>query len=148
METLVLPLNKKEGEMEMEVKPMVKPMIKVKELEMEDPTFEGGSTHTARALLENPTAKQFTYDLSLYLDVTKVAEATGSIIIPAGGSVYTDFALLMPLVEGEYEGWLDVFCVDAITAENPFGLIEHYHLTENIIIVISPGITIGPIIWV
>lgn len=119
---------------------IVRPQIKVERLEVvEDPTFGAGSTHTARATLTNPTAKQFTYNVELYLGVTKAASASGTVTIPAGGSVNVDFGLAMPLVEAEYEGWLDVW----VGTE----LIEHYKLTENVIIEISPAIVIGPITW-
>lgn len=121
---------------------MVKPLIKVERLEMvEDPTFEAGSTHVAKATLTNPTAKEFTYTLDLYLDVLKLSEATGDVTIPAGGSRDVDFTLIMPSVEGEYEGWLDVW-VAGVTEP-----IEHYKLTENVIIEIGPAIIIGPITW-
>lgn len=128
---------------------MVRPQIKIEGLEgLGDPTFEAGSVHVARAPLTNPTVKEWTYDVELYLDVTKVASASGAVTIPAGGSVNVDFSVAMPLVEGEYEGWIDAWCVDAITPENPTGLIRHYHITENVIIVISPAIEIGEPTWV
>lgn len=127
---------------------MVKPQVKVEKLEL-DPTFEAGSSHTAVATLHNPTAKAFTYTTELYLGVTK--EATSGVsapfTIPAGGSTEVSYTAVMPASEGEYEVWLDVFCADAITPENPTGLVAHYQATENVVIEISPAIVIGPIIW-
>lgn len=128
---------------------MIRPQVKVEKLEGLDPEFEGGSTHTATATLTNPTAKQFTYTTELYFDVTKVASSgTGSITIPAGASQAMDYTIIVPIVEGEYEPFLDVFCVDAITAENPTGLVAHYKAVENVVIAISPVIEVGPITWV
>lgn len=122
---------------------MVRPLVKVEKLEI-DPVFEAGSVHTARATLTNPTTKSFIYTLDLYLDVTKMASASGSVTIPAGLSQDVDFTLTMPLVEGTFHVYLDVW----VGAD----LIVHHealpHATQDVTIVVSPGITIGPIIWV
>jgi len=110
-------------------------------LEMEDPTFEAGMAKTARARLANPTAKQFTYTVELYLGVTKAATSgVGQVTIPAGGYVDVNFAVVMPQVEGEYPVFLDVW--------HEGELLNHYQATENVVIQISPAIEIGPIIWV
>ncbi len=118
---------------------MIKPLVKVESLEL-DPEFEAGSVHTARATLTNPTTKDFTYTVELYLDVTKVASASGTVIIPAGGSVNVDFTVAMPLIEGSYEVYLDAW----------YGteLLKHYHDPEKVTIAISPAIEIGIITWV
>lgn len=119
---------------------MTRPQVKVEKLEI-DPTFEAGSVHVARATLTNPTAKEFTYTTELYLDVLKVATSgVGSITIPANSSLVVDYTLTMPLVEGEYEVYLDVW--------SDTQLLEHYKATENVVIVISPAIIVGPITWV
>ena len=119
---------------------MVRPQVKVEKLELLDPTFEGGSVHTARATLTNPTAKEFSYDVELYLDVTKVASASGSVTIPAGGSMDVDFSVAMPVAEGDYQPYLDAW----VGTE----LIAHYVATELVTIVISAVIEIGPITWI
>lgn len=117
-----------------------KPQIKVEKLEMLDPTFEAGSSHTAVATLTNPTTKEFIYTTELYLGVTKVATSgSGTVTIPAGGSVNVNYTIIMPLVEGEYEVYLDVWSAGE--------LLAHYLATENIIIAITPAITVGPITW-
>ena len=119
---------------------MTRPQVRVDKLEM-DPTFEGGSVHTARATLTNPTAKEFTYTTELYLDVAKAATSgVGTITIPAGASLNVDYTVTMPLSEGEYEVYLDVW--------SDTQLLEHYKATENVAIVISPQIVVGPITWV
>lgn len=127
----------------------VKALVKVESLEMLDPTFEGGSSKTARAILSNPTAKAFTYTTELYLDVLKVATSgvSAPFSISAGGSLNVDYTLIMPLAEGEYEVYLGVFCEDAITVDNPTGLLTLYKATENVTIEVSPGIEVGPITW-
>lgn len=119
----------------------MKALVKVEKLEMLDPTFEGGSSRVARATLTNPTAKEFTYTTELYLDVTKVATSGKSapFSIPAGGSKVVDYSLTMPLAEGVYEVYLDVW----VGTE----LVAHYKAVENITIEISPAIDVGPITW-
>jgi len=120
---------------------MVKPQVKVENLGFNDPVFEVGSTHVASAVLTNPTAKQFTYNVELYLDVTKVATSgVGSVTIPAGGSVSVDFTVAMPSVEGTWHVYLDV----VVDTE----LIAHYQATEDVSTVISPAIVIGEPVWV
>ncbi len=118
---------------------MIRPQVRVDKLEL-DPTFEAGSTHTARATLTNPTTKEFTYTAELYLDVTKVATSgTGYVTIPAGASLDVDFTVVMPLAEGNYQPYLDVY----VAGE----LIAHYIATELVTIEVTPAIEIGPIIW-
>ncbi len=115
------------------------PKVKVESLEL-DPTFEAGVTKTARATLTNPTAKEFTYTVELYLDVTKAATSgAGSVAIPAGQSMEVNFTMVMPLIEKDYQPYLDVW----VAGE----LIKHYAATELVTIVVTPQIVIGPIIW-
>lgn len=119
----------------------VRPQIVVEKLEGLDPTFEAGSVHTARATLTNPTAAEFTYDVELYLGVTKAATSgVGSIIIGAGASQVVDFTLAMPGVQDDYQPYLDVF----VAGE----LIKHYAATELVTIKVTPLIEVGPITWV
>lgn len=118
----------------------MKPQVIVESLEMLDPTFEGGVSKTAKATLTNPTAKQFTYSVELYFGVTKAATSgVGSVTIPAGGSLDVNFTIVMPVVEAIYPVYLDVK-VDTT-------LLAHYQATENVTIVISPAIIVGPITW-
>lgn len=118
----------------------MKPQVKVGRLEMEDPTFEAGVTKTARVTLSNPTPKQFTYIVELYLGVTKVATSgAGQVTIPALGSVDATFTLVMPSVEGSYPPFLDVW--------HEAELLKHYQAVEDVVIAISPAIDVGPIIW-
>jgi len=120
---------------------MVRAQVKVEELEMEDPMFEGGASKTARATLTNPTAKEFTYTTELYLGVTKVVTSgIGSVTIPANSSLAVDYTVIMPLAEAVYEVYLDVWYDTE--------LLKHYKAIENVTIEISPAVTVGPIIWV
>ena len=119
---------------------MIKPQVKIEKLEMNDPTFEAGVTKTARARLTNPTAKQFTYTVELYLGVAKVATSgTAQVTIPADSYLDVNFTLVMPTVEGDYPVYLDVW--------HEGELLKHYQATANVVIVISPAIDIGPITW-
>jgi len=119
----------------------VRPQIKVEKLEGLDPIFEGGATHVARATLTNPTSKEFTYDVELYLGVTKEATSgVGSVTIAPGASQPVDFTVTMPIAEAAYPVYLD-----ALVAGE---LIAHYRATEDVAIEISPAIEIGIITWV
>lgn len=119
----------------------MKPQVRVELLEMDDPTFEAGLTKTARARLTNPTAKAFTYTVELYLGVTKAATSgAGQVTIPAGGYLDVNFNLVMPVSEASYPVFLDVWYDTT--------LIKHYQATENVGVVISPVIEVGPITWV
>lgn len=118
----------------------VEPQIKAEPLEASDPTFEGGSTHSATAVLTNPTTKEFTYTAELYLGVGKSATSgVGSVTIAAGGSANMQFIVVMPIAEGSYEVYLDV----KVGAE----LLAHYKATEDVVIEVSPAIDVGPITW-
>jgi hypothetical protein len=118
----------------------MKPQVQVDFLKMEDPTFEAGVTKTAKARLTNPTAKQFTYTVELYLGVAKVATSgPGTVTIPANSYLDVSFTIVMPLVEASYPVFLDVWYDST--------LLKHYQATENVVIVISPAIEVGPIIW-
>jgi hypothetical protein len=119
----------------------MRPQVQAELLEMGDPTFNAGETKTARARLANPTAKQFTYSVELYLGVAKVATSgVGQITIPAGGYIDVNFAVVMPAAEGSYPAFLDVWSDSA--------LLKHYQATENVVITIAPAIEVGPITWV
>jgi hypothetical protein len=118
----------------------MKPQAQVEMLEMEDPTFEAGVTKTARARLTNPTAKQFTYTVELYLGVTKAATSgVGTVTIPANSYLDVSFTVVMPLVEGTYPVFIDIWSEST--------LLKHYQATENVVVTISPAIEVGPIIW-
>jgi len=99
-------------------------LVKVEKLEMLDPIFNKGSIHTARALITNPTGKEFTYFLELYLDVLKLASASGNILIPALSSLNVDFTLQMPLIEETYHVYLDAWMGTE--------LLKHYKATEDV----------------
>ena len=119
---------------------MIKPQVNIEMLETEDPTLEAGVTKTAQARLTNPTAKQFTYTVELYLGVTKAATSgVGTVTIPANSYLDVNFTVVMPLVEGSYPVYLDVW--------HDTTLLKHYQATEDVVITISPAIEVGPIIW-
>jgi hypothetical protein len=124
----------------MELDKEIRPAIKAEMLEAMDPSFEAGSTHTARAQLTNPTAKQFTYTVELYLGVGKVATSgQGQVTIGAGASQLVDFTLVTPQQEGTHHVYLDVSVAGS--------LIAHYLATEDVSVVITPAINVGPITW-
>jgi len=124
----------------METGKKVMPQIKVEKLEAMDPSFEAGSTHTARAQLANPTAKEFTYTVELYLGVTKAATSgQGQVTIGPGAAQLVDFTLVMPQQEGTHHVYLDVLVAGA--------LIAHYLANEDVSVVITPAINVGPITW-
>jgi hypothetical protein len=116
------------------------PQARTGSLEMLDPTFEAGATQTARATLTNPTTKEFTYTVELYLGATKAATSgIGSVTIPAGQSTDVTFTMVMPTIEGDYQPYLDVWIGT--------DLIAHYAATAPVTIVVTPTIIVGPITW-
>lgn len=119
----------------------ISPQVKIERLLLaSDPTFEGGSTHTAIARLTNPTTAEFTYTTEVYLGVTKEASSgVGPVTILAGESANVVYTIVMPTLEGDYDVYLDVW----VGTE----LIAHYKATEVITISISPAIEVGPITW-
>ena len=120
---------------------MIKPQVNIEMLEMEDPTFEAGATKTARARLTNPTAKEFTYSVELYLGVAKVATSgAGTVTIPASSYLDVNFTVVIPLLEGSYPVFMDVW--------HEGSLLKHYQATEDVVITISAAIEVGPITWV
>jgi len=120
---------------------MSKPQVKIEMLQMGDPNFEAGVTKTAKARLSNPTAKQFTYAVELYLGVTKAATSgVGTVTIPANSYLDVNFTVVMPVVEGTYPVFLDVW--------QDSTLLKHYQATENVVVMILPAIEVGPITWV
>lgn len=113
-------------------------------LEMQDPTFKVGTTHTAHVPVANPTPASFTYDAELYLATspTAVKVATSGIVtftLVGGASDIVDFPLTMPDVEGTFHVYLDVL----VAGE----LIAAYIATEDVVVAVAPEIDIEPITW-
>jgi len=123
----------------------MKPQIIIKSVQMDDPTFEGGSTRVARATISNPTSKQFTYDIELYLasdvqGINKVASSgVVSVTVPAGGNAQATFPISMPSTEAVYSVFLNVK-----VAGTPLTL---YKATDNVTIQVTPAVEIGTITW-
>jgi len=121
----------------------IKPEIKIGPVFFDgevDPVFDYGTTHVAHAQMTNPTPAAFSYNGELYLGTEKVA-TSGSIpfSLGAGQTKVVDFAITMPDVEGTWNVLIDIFVgVDLIAA---------YQATEDVSVVISPDIDIGPITW-
>ncbi|MBA7636873.1 hypothetical protein ES703_44501 [subsurface metagenome] len=109
-------------------------------LESEDPTFEAGEARTAIAEMTNPTGKAFDYTAELYLDVTKAA-SSGVIAfsLAPGETKPISFPVTMPSAEGTFPVYLDVF----VEADQ----VGAFRATEDVTVVISPAIVIGPITW-
>jgi len=105
---------------------------------LDDPEFEGGSTHIATVELTNPTTKEFTYVVTLYLGLAAIVSSQGSVVIPAGGTVNAQFSIVMPNTEAVYPVFLDV----DVAGVN----IKHFQAAD-ITITVSPAIVIGDITW-
>ncbi len=105
---------------------------------LDDPEFEGGSTHVATVQMTNPTTKEFTYVVTLYLGIAAVVSSQGTVTIPDGGTAAPQFSITMPTTEGTYPVYLDVD-VEGVN-------IEHYQ-AASITISVSPAIDIGDITW-
>ena len=121
--------------MTIEVEPRIVALV---EPCLDDPEFEGGSTHIATVELTNPTTAEFTYVVTLYLGLTAVVSSQGVVTIPAGGVAYPQFSIVMPTVELVYPVFLDV----DVAGVN----IAHYQAAD-ITITTTPAIDIGDIIW-
>ncbi len=113
--------------------------IIVEPQQVEDPTFGSGETRTARALMTNPTTAQFAYTAELYLGVRVATSGIKNFVITAGGSIYVDFPIIMPIVDGVYDVYLDVWSEGV--------LLAHFKATEDVTIVTAPAIDIGDITW-
>ncbi len=122
------------------MKTRIEPKVVIEKLEMDDPTFDGGISKTAKATLTNPTSKAFTYSAELYLGITKAATSgVGSVTIPAGSSVDVNFTIVTPIAESSYPVFLDI--------SEGGTLLAHYQATENVVVSIIPRIGVGPITW-
>ncbi|GAJ09363.1 unnamed protein product, partial [marine sediment metagenome] len=106
----------------------------------EDPAFDYGTTHVAHVPVTNPTPGTFTYDAELYLGTEKVATSgIVSFTLTAGQSKTVDFSITMPNVAGTWPVLIDVL----VAGE----LIAAYQATEDVSVIITPEIVIGPPIW-
>jgi len=113
-------------------------------LEIQDPTFDYGTSHIAHAPVSNPTPATFTYNAELYLATSPTAAkvATSGIVtftLAGGASDIVDFPLTMPDVGGTFHVYLDVL----VAGE----LIAAYIGTEDVIVEVAPAIDIEPITW-
>lgn len=114
--------------------------LPVTAIHMEDPTFEVGVAKVATAQITNTGAVEFVYTFELYLGVSKTA--TSGVItatMPAGSTVPVIFPITMPLVEGDYPVYLDVW--------HEATLLVHGQASENVVIEATPGVDIGDITW-
>ncbi len=115
-------------------------MIEAIIVPMEDPTFEGGSIHSAIAQITNNASAELTYTCELYLGAGKTATSgLVSASIPAGSVAQVPFTITMPLEEGSYVVYLDVW--------HETDLLVHGQASEPVIIIITPSVTIGDITW-
>jgi len=102
--------------------------------------FEYGTTHVAHVPVINPTPGTFTYDAELYLGTLKVATSgIVSFTLIGGESKTVDFAITMPSVEGTWPVLIDVLVAGV--------LIAAYQAIEDVSVVITPDVDIGPPTW-
>ena len=104
------------------------------------PGFSPGEIKTAIASMTNPTDRAFSYTAELYLGLPKVA-SSGVIAfsLAAGETRAISFPVAMPTDEGTFPVYLDILVAGV--------LVGAYHATEDVEIVITPAIVIGPITW-
>lgn len=121
----------------------MKPKVENLVVEMSDPTFEAKSWQAAHSVLTNPTPIDLTYTVELYLDVMKVVSSgRGPITVPAGQSIDVRYPIQMPGMESPDIGWevyIDVF--------HEATLLVHIKGSENVIVVVTPQVVVGPITW-
>ena len=89
--------------------------------------FYAGSTHTATAVMHNPTSGAFDYTGVLYMGVNQAVAAEVLFHLNPGESKEVSFSVEMPTTLGQYPVFISVFSSGA--------LLAHYQSTENVVIV-------------
>ena len=119
----------------------IKPAVELQWVEMDDPTFNAGETHTATLQVSNTAAAPFTYIFEMYLDVMKVATSgkTAGTLIPANGTASIPLALTMPITSGTWHVYIDVTVGTTV--------VNHLIATQDVTVVVQPGIGIIGITW-
>lgn len=108
--------------------------------QVEAPSFEVLSVHSAHAVLTNNAPIQATYQLELYLGVLKSA-TTGllQVTLEPQESIPFSFTISMPGEIGTYQVYLDVYYLGA--------LLNHHVATTPVQVVFTPSLSIGDITW-
>lgn len=121
--------------------------ILVKSMEMEDPTFESETLHTATATFANPKTVAFDFTAELYLGKTVgskvVTSGSKAFSLLAGASKAVDFAVTMPkltIVTDTFHCYLEV--------KHALVTLITFVATEDVIVVVSPAINVTQITWV
>jgi len=86
---------------------------------MLDPEFSPGSEHTAHALMTNNTPKEWTYNAELSLvkgGTTYTSSGTITFSLAAGASQTINLPITMPIAEGTYQVFLDIYVAGELIA--------------------------------
>lgn len=120
--------------------------IIVERLEMEDPTFESETLHTAHALFTNPKSIAFDFTGELYLGKTVGSKAATSGAVPfnlaAGASKTVNFSVTTPRITvtpDPYHVYLEV--------KQAGVLLITFVGTEDVITIVTPAINVTTITW-
>ena len=102
--------------------------------------LEAGTLRAARATLTNPTAKELTYTVELYLGADKRATSgTLTVTVPAGSSVEVSFPVVVPAEEAVFPVFLDIWHEGKI--------LRHFRSTQDVRVKVTVQVELGPIIW-
>ncbi len=120
--------------------------ILVKELEMEDPTFESASAHVATATFQNPKTSSFDFTAELYLGKSvgtkTVTSGVKSFTLGAGATKSVDFSVNMPTLSiptDAYHVYLEVKQAGVV--------LITFVATEDVTVIVTPGINVTTITW-
>lgn len=121
--------------------------ILVKSMEMEDPTFESETLHTATATFQNPKTVSFDFTAELYLGKTVgskvVTSGAKTFTVAAGASKAVDFAVTTPkltILTDTYHVYLEVKQAGVV--------LITFVATEDVTVVVTPAINVTQITWV
>ena len=120
--------------------------VRVERMEMDDPNFESGTPHNARATFKNPKTAPFAYSGVIYLGKSLgdkvVSSPVKAFTVPAGGTLPVDFAVTMPtlsIVQDSYHVYLEVSQAGAV--------LITFVSTEDVVVFVTPAIDITTITW-
>jgi hypothetical protein len=120
--------------------------VKVKQVEMKDPTFGDGNIQTARVVFQNPKASSLTYSAELYLGKQigdkKATSGIKTFTVAAGGQQTVDFPVTMPLISSSQESY-KVYVPVSVGGT----LLVTYVATEEVVVVLQPAVNVIGITW-
>lgn len=120
--------------------------IIVESMDMEDPTFESGTPHTAHALFHNPKSASFDYQAELYLGKTvgdkAATSGTQSFSLLAGQSKTVNFSVNMPVLaipDDTFHVYLEISHLGTV--------LITFIGTEDVGVFVTPAVEVTQVTW-